>query len=403
MNSSMPIPFARQRGLTLVELLVAMAIGLIVTLAVTSVVSVGEAHKRTTTSGNDMGQSGSFAAYALDRALRSAGSGFVQSANLGVFGCKLSVSRDIGGTATTILPRATAFAAPFAGFLGGAGATASGNLRVAPLLIGKSQSAAGSDVLAVMGGNAAAGDIPRPIRSEITGTNNLRLNNTVGLRDGDVGLVARDGSPDCLIEQVNVTDAAAFAAAGNEVLPLGGQYFTSTGSDTSLATLAASGSAYFTTLGNVGASNLQFQLIGVGANRTLFSYDLLRAAGTGSDADALQALADGVAELHALYGVDTNGDGIINGWVDPSGDYAIATLMTTPATMRQIVAVRVALVMRSANFEKEEVSPGSLILFNDLAAALRRTVTIGTEDRHYRYRVIDTIIPLRNMLLQSAS
>ena len=70
--------------------------------------------------------------------LRSAGSGFAQSWNLGgVFGCRLSAAR--GGT--VILPRtATAFPVPFAGFLGGAGATKSGNLRVAPLLIAKNQS-----------------------------------------------------------------------------------------------------------------------------------------------------------------------------------------------------------------------------------------------------------------------
>lgn len=392
---------ARQRGLTLIELLVAMALGLVVTLAVTSIVTVGEAHKRTTTSTNDMSQSGAFAAYALDRMLRSAGSGFVQSGNLGVFGCKLSISRDISGTATTILPRATAFPAPFAGFLGGAGASNAGDLRVAPLLVARGQSAAGSDVLMVMGGNGAAGDVPRQIRSGVTGTNNLRLNNTVGLASGDLGLVAQDGTTDCLIEQVNVTDTTTFNAAGNEVLPLGGRYLTSTGATTSLATLAASGTAYYTPLGNTAANNVQFQLIGVGANRTLFAYDLLRSAESGSDADALQAIADGVVELHALYGVDTNGDGIINDWVDPgSTDYAIATVMTQPAILRRIVAVRVALVMRSSELNKDDVSPQTLTLFSDLATALRRSVTL---DQHYRYRVIDTTIPLRNMLLQSTS
>ncbi len=49
MNASTSTSRALQRGLTLIELLVAMTIGLIVTLAVTSVVTVGEAHKRTTT------------------------------------------------------------------------------------------------------------------------------------------------------------------------------------------------------------------------------------------------------------------------------------------------------------------------------------------------------------------
>ena len=98
-------PFARaaQRGLTLIEMLVAMVIGLVVVLAVTSVVSLGEARKRSTTSTNDMNQSGSYAAYMIDRLLRSAGSGFAQTGTRGVFGCRLSAARSVDGIATTIL------------------------------------------------------------------------------------------------------------------------------------------------------------------------------------------------------------------------------------------------------------------------------------------------------------
>jgi type IV pilus assembly protein PilW len=175
-------PFARaaQRGLTLIEMLVAMVIGLVVVLAVTSVVSLGEARKRSTTSTNDMNQSGSYAVYMIDRLLRSAGSGFAQTGTRGVFGCRLSAARLIGSTATTILPRtASAFPAPFATLLGGSGAAAAGNLRLAPFLISKGADGA-SDTLVVMGGNAAAGDVPRRIRSGFPDSSNLRLDNTIG-------------------------------------------------------------------------------------------------------------------------------------------------------------------------------------------------------------------------------
>ncbi|KQX29892.1 PilW family protein [Variovorax sp. Root434] len=402
---SKPFAHAAQRGLTLIELMVAMVIGLVVVLAVTSVVTVGETHKRSTTSTNDMNQSGSYATYMIDRVLRSAGSGFAQTGTRGLFGCRLSASRIIGGTATTILPRtASAFPAPFDTLLGGSGAAAAGNLRLAPFLIAKGATAGASDTLVVMGGNAAAGDVPRRIRSGFPGNNNLRLDNTIGLANGDIGLVSLEGKTDCLIEQVNVTDATAFAAAGNEVLPMGGRYFTSTGATTSLATLAADGTALFTPLGNVGANNLQFQLLGVNANRTLVAYDLLRAAGTGSDegtdASAMQALADGVVAMYAVYGVDTDSNGTVDTWIDPAAaGYTIDTLMLTPDRMRHIVAARVALVMRGSLFEKEPVTPASLTIFGDLATASQRTLTIATSDRNFRYRVIDTTIPLRNMLL----
>jgi type IV pilus assembly protein PilW len=396
--------FARaQRGLTLIELLVAMIIGLVVVLAVTSAVTFGESRKRTTTSTNDMNQSGSYAVYMIDRLLRSAGSGFAQTGTRGMFGCRLSASRLIGGTATTILPRtASAFPAPFDTLLGGSGAAAAGNLRLAPFLIAKGADGA-SDTLVVMGGNAAAGDVPRRIRSGFPDNSNLRLDNTIGLRNGDIGLVSREGTTDCLLEQVSSTNTE-LATAGNEVLGMGGRYFTSTGATTSLATLAADGTALFTPLGNVAANNLQFQLVGVGANRTLVAYDLLRAAGTGgdegTDASAVQALADGVVALYAVYGVDTDSNGVVDTWIDPGATgYAIGTLMLAPDTMRHIVAARIALVVKSSLLEKEPVTAGDLAIFSDLPTDRHRTLTIPTEDRNFRYRVIDTTIPLRNMLL----
>ena len=63
-----------QRGMTLVELLVAMAMGLAVTLVVSTLLVAGENHKRTTTSTNDADQTGAYAFHALDRAIRGAGS-----------------------------------------------------------------------------------------------------------------------------------------------------------------------------------------------------------------------------------------------------------------------------------------------------------------------------------------
>lgn len=402
-----PLAHLRQRGLTLIELLVSMVIGLVVVLAVTSVITLGESQKRSTTSTNDMNQSGAYAAYVIDRMLRSAGSGFAQTGPRGMFGCRLSAARPVAGTATTILPRTTAFPAPFNTLLGGGGATAAGNLRVAPFLIAKGATAADSDVLVVMGGNAAAGDVPRRIRSGVPATDNLRLDNTIGLKNGDIGLVTQEGVEDCLVEQVNAADAGAFAqltAPGNEILPLGGTYFTAAGSTTSLATLAASSTAFYTPLGNVAASNVQFQLIGVDANRTLVAYDLLRAAGIGADqgtdASAMQSLADGVVGIYAVYGVDTDNNGIVDQWIDPGATgYAIGTLMTAPDTLRRIVAARVALVTRSSLFEKAPVTPATLTIFGNLDAAAQRTVTIAAADQNFRYRVIDTTIPLRNMLL----
>jgi type IV pilus assembly protein PilW len=384
-----------QRGLTLVELMVAMIIGLGTTLAITTLLIAGENHKRTTTSTNDAEQTGAYAFYALDRALRGAGSGFAESAygsDRGVLGCKLSVAAN----ATSILPRATAFPAPF-------GSTAflanSANLRVAPLLIAKnqSQSAANSDVLVVMGGSGAAGGVSRQVTGSGTGTT-LILDNTVGFSVGDLALVSQSNITDCLIEQV--------ASIASPTLTLGGTYYTSTGATTTLATLSSSTSTYVTPVGNAGANNLQFTMFGVGANRTLYSYDLLQNLDyvLGSGTDTAQAIAEGVDQIHAIYGLDTNGDGVRDAWADPAATgYDMGTVMITPGTMRQIIAVRVALVLRSEYYDKNTVSPASLTWFagltNGAGNSIQQTVTLSADDQHYRYRVFEFTVPLRNMLL----
>ena len=114
----------------------------------------------------------------------------------------------------------------------------------------------------------------------------------------------------------------------------------------------------------------------------------------------MQALADGVVALYAVYGVDTDSNGTADTWIDPGAtDYAIATLMQNPDRMRHVVAARVVLVMRGSLFEKEAVTGETLTIFGDLAADRRRTLTIAAGDRNFRHRVIDTTIPLRNMLL----
>src|SRR5690606_12931547 len=86
-------------------------------------------------------------------------------------------------------------------------------LNMAPVLIQRGDD---SDVLVVMGGNAAAGDIPRPILSAGADENSLRLNNTIGLQAGDIGLVSREGVDDCLIEQVSAAGASGGGGSESE-------------------------------------------------------------------------------------------------------------------------------------------------------------------------------------------
>jgi type IV pilus assembly protein PilW len=380
------------KGMTLIELMVAMTIGLGITLAITSVMIAGENHRRTTTSTNDAQQTGTFGYYALDKRLRSAGSGIAESAfpsDVGVLGCHLNVGAILG-------PAVPAFPAPFAGFLGGAANT----LRVAPVLIGRNQSQGGSDVIMVMSGSGSAGGVSRQITGLGSATSAI-LDNTVGFAPGDLVLVSQSGVTDCLMGEVDTITAPTLNFAGN--------YNTTTATTTNMATLATSTSSYVTPLGNSNANNIEFMLFGVDSNRTLYSFDLLQNLHLvgGAAAETPQAIADGVVQLNALYGVDTNGDGIQDAWAGP-GDpgWDINTVMNSPAKMRQIVSVRVALVVRGEYYDKNNgnaVSQPTITIFsgltNSVPASLSQTINLSLLDQQYRYRVFEFTVPLRNMLI----
>ena len=99
---------AAQRGLTLIELMVSLLISMVLSLAIFAVLGSSEGLKRTTTSVNDINQAGNYAMYMIEKWVRSAGSGFTQSAPY-AFGCTVFASK--GGA--QVLPATAAIPAPF--------------------------------------------------------------------------------------------------------------------------------------------------------------------------------------------------------------------------------------------------------------------------------------------------
>jgi type IV pilus assembly protein PilW len=387
----------KQNGMTLIELMVALTIGLGITLAISSVLIASENHKRITTSTNDAQQTGVYGYYALDKALRSAGSAIAMSAfptDVGVLGCHLNA----GG----IFPRASVFPQPFAGFLGGA----AGTLNVAPLLIGQNESQGGSDILMVMSGSGSAGGVSRQITGGGSGTS-VTLDNSVGMAHDDLFLVSQNGQAECLMEEIDTIAPPTVNMAG--------VYATTTGSGISMASLATSTSTYVTPLGNADANNIQFTLFGVDDKRTLYSYDLLQHLKLASGGtDAAEAIADGVVQMNALYGVSSTGSGIQDEWISP-GDpgWRVAEVMASSSQMKKIVSVRVALIVRGEYYDRNAstahpINPvtTSLTIFNGLTrgiggggASLAVPINFAGDDQQFRYRVFEFTVPLRNMLI----
>ncbi len=382
--SQLPSPASPPRGFTLIELMVAMAIGLVLTLALATVMIRHDAGKRTLISTNDLALTSAYLSYSLDRELRSAGSGFTQDSD-NTFGCLLRVAR--GGT--QILPRAAAFPAPFAGV--------PQQVRLAPLLIHAGAGGGGSDVLAIATGEAGGGESPLQVQTNSATASDLRLSSTVGLRTNDLVLVA-EGGIGCVLQQVAAsTEAGGYGS--NQLVSFGGTYAKAVIDSVALASFST-GTASVMPLGNATTSRPMLRLFGIDGNDTLFSHDMLQLDGH----DTPQPLAAGVADLRALYGVDTSAtpDGVIDAWVSPAdAGYTAADLTNGSAlaldNLRRILAVRVGMVLRSDRIERDAVTPATLTLFADLPAALQHTHTVAAPNQ--RSRTVEFTVPLRNLMI----
>ncbi len=390
---------AASGGFSLIELMVSMAIALVVTLAITTVMIRSGSDRRTSASVNDINQTGTYASYVLDRVVRSAGSGFAQNWT-DVFGCRINAAK----SGTVVLPRPSAFptTSPFA--------NVPQTVRLMPVLIGKDLANTGTgsgaqrrgDVLTVIAGTGGFGELGQDVRTSSVTATAIGLQNTIAYKAGDLVLLADPGLPNgCMLQQVSATSS--------DTLTLGGQYANATGTNISMTNFATSSNAVAIQLGGNDATtpNLPtMQLYGVGDNSTLFSYDLLQSAG-----DTSVPVADGVVEMRALYGLDntTPPDGVLDSWIDPTSTsgYAVADLTDGSAAaqtkLRRIVAIRVGLILRTSLAERDDVSPSgtAVTLFNDLGLPQTRTLTDA--ERKYRFRTVEMTIPLRNTLFAPAS
>ncbi len=369
-------------GVTLIELLVAVLLGSTLVIAITTMVMRSEAGRRGLTATNDSSQNAAFVSFALDRTLRSAGSGFSQAWRQ-AFGCRVLAARN----GTQVLPRAASFPAPFA--------NVPQTLRLAPVLVHAGAGLGGSDVLAVATGASGLGEAPLTVLAgSVTGTQ-LRVPSTVGLRAKDLVLVLQDAN-NCMVQQV----VDGFAGGASQTLNFGGTYASSIINSVQLDSLGVNSPAFVAPLGNTLGNTPALQLLGVAANATLVSYDALRMDGS----DTVTPIADSVVDLRARYGVDSDGDGRIDTWVNPAtAPYSANSLTDGSAdaqrNLASIQALRVGLVLRSAAPERSAVAASTLAMFGDLAEPLRYSRTLTSSEQLLRHRTVEFTVPLRNVMM----
>lgn len=344
------------RGVTLVELLVGMTIGLLSVVIITQVMAVSEEQKRTTSSGSDAQVNGALALSSLQREIRMAGYGLSGAAF--ATGCQI------------------------AGKFKGADIAPATSWMLAPIQITQGTDG-GPDSIRVMRSNARDFALPLLVAEEHKKSDTafvMRNIVTGAARAGDLMLVV---PPDpaanwCTLFAANPAPSdrsiGHLAGAGGD--------WNSAPDQSAFPGTYPPGSVVINTGSFV---NDLYSIVGSQLRRTSF----VSATNTWSDPEPMFSQ---IVDLQAVYGKGANG--VVTDWNDTDPKSA--------AEWQSVLAVRIALVARSAQFEKTEVTNAAPTWTFDGKTTQQFALDKTDADwKHYRYKVYETVVPLRNVLWQS--
>lgn len=346
-----------QRGFTLVEAMVGLLLGMLTVIAISQILAMAEGQKRETTSGNDAQVNGALAAFTIQRDAQMAGYGL--STIAAAMSCALRYGDDPAETMDMVPVRLTDGAD------------------------------GGPDAVTVLMSNSQSFAMPLKLTADHPqGEKFFKVQSTLGVSAGDVvvAIPAADMTKGCTV----------YTAVKDEP--------TGTGEKLDLVTIP-----HEKPLDNMeptkgyGAEDF---LVNVGsmAHRTYSLSDQgalqMETFSVKSRSVEIEELFPQIINLQAYYGLGDN-----SYTIDRPKDY------TTVQT------VRIAVVARSSERQPEEVTQaepewdlGQDATVTDPEAydcktshkCLKLKVNFAdagsTEWKHYRYRVYDTVIPLRNVL-----
>jgi type IV pilus assembly protein PilW len=337
-----------QRGVTLVDVMAGLVVALLAMSVVYQSLVVVQTMRRNVAAAGDLQATGSLALSTLAIAVGNAGAGLA-SATRWLDTC----------------PATADFATTF---------------RPVHVLISDGGAADRPDTLFVRQSLARSSGVALPFTTDAPVGSTFRIGGIDGIATGDrVLAISRSGT--CVSSSVtNVTNA------GPGVLDV-----AHTPVDVALPVTSL--------LLNLGlatrASAARFDLV----SGTLRSTDM-------SNGDAPNPLLSNLVNVKFQYGIDSDGDGTLDTWVSARpGPWEAATLLGAPrSTLERIKAVRIGLIARTDQPERERTAAFDWVLFDceldDKSACPGRLAgTIPSPARGgYRYRTFETIVPLRNVV-----
>ena len=310
-----------QRGFSLVELMVAMTIGFVILAGIGYLYLESRQSFRAMDNLSRMQESPRYALEVMSRDIRMAG----------YRGCASSTG-DFHNTLNTSSASAYNFALPLNGYDGGAAGwtpalpTDTGGLSTLGLLAGtdaiilRSATGGGTSVTKQPGGNSSA-DL------QITTPNDLAINDIVMVSNCKASTVFQVTNKNVNGTNQNVVHNAGagsgVAAPGNASKDLVENYAASGGEIIKMQ----SKTFFIRESASSTAANKRY---------SLWQFENYKVAAGGGDNPA--EIADGVENMQVLYGIDTDGDGVIN----DSVGYVKAGAVTN---WNQVAAVRISLLV----------------------------------------------------------
>ena len=155
--------------------------------------------------------------------------------------------------------------------------------------------------------------------------------------------------------------------------------------------------------------------LGPAARAAVARYDVvagtLRSTDLGND-DAPNPLVSNIANLKFQYGIDSDGDGVLDTWTsaDAAGAWNAAGVLAAPrATLDRIKALRIGIIARTEHVDRTHTNDFHWVLFDcerddksTCPGRLAGTIAAGAGGG-YRYRVLETVVPLRNVIWNRGS
>jgi type IV pilus assembly protein PilW len=357
----------KQQGFSLIELMIGLAIGLIAVIVIMQVFSVFEGQKRTTTGTSDAQTNGAIALYAMSHEIQSAGFGLAAfDGAQSPLNCPIDFVVDHDADAGTDA------------------------IKTFPITI--TDGGAGSDIVTVRYGSAESAGIPVSVNN--VAATKLGVSNNLGCKSGDT-VIAVNANQTCVGTRVTTTQATLNSDPTH----------IDVASITQGAATITAPSARVSCVGVRNAAGT------TGWNEYIFSVSGGQLQRKVSNAAAEPVVSD-IVMIQAQYGISASvTSNQISSWVDATGDWVDSATKPTLANRKLIKAVRVAVVARNSKLEKEIVTtacsseklaaPTGLCAWDgaDAGSDAPKIDLSGTANwDRYRYRVYETVIPLRNMV-----